>query len=167
MSRNTKTIISVFGTIVIFFVISLIVYFIGSPIAKSVILKAGGINYSEWVKHYGGLVRIMGILSCLLTLLWYVLARFVMKIIYPKPVGRRGLWSVIGIVNILLCIIVPFIYSVIDSKSPMSFAICLLFIVFFGIIGYYVCSVLFTPANYKYTPIGAMKVRKMKGGIAK
>lgn len=167
MSRNTKTIVSIASIIIIFFVISLIVYFIGSPIAKSVILKAGGINYSEWVKHYSGLVRVMGILSCLLTLLWYILTRFVIKIVYPTIVGRRSLWCLIGIINILLCIIVPFIYSIIDSKSPMSFAICLLFIVFFGVIGYYVCSVLFTPANYKYTPIGAIKIRKMKGGITK
>ena len=50
MNRNTKTIVSIASIIIIFFVISLIVYFIGSPIAKSVILKAGGINYSEWVK---------------------------------------------------------------------------------------------------------------------
>lgn len=164
MSRSAKTIVSIFGTIAVFFVISLIVYFIGSPIAKTLILSAGGISYNEWVKHYSGLVNIMGIISCIFTLVWYVLARFVMKVVYPKPVGRRAIWAVIGIINLVLCILVPYIYSIVDKKYPMSFAICLLFIMFFGIIGYYLCSILFTPANYKYTPIGAVKIRGTKGG---
>lgn len=164
MSRNAKTIVAIIATIAIFFVLSLIVYFAGSPIAKAVVLKAGSINYSEWVKHYANLVKIMGAISCILTLIWYVLTRFVLKISSPFAIGRRNLWTILGIINIVLCIAVPYIYSIVDKKYPMSFAICLLFILCFGIIGYYVCSLFFTPDNYKYTPIGATKIRGLKRG---
>lgn len=162
MSRNTKTIIAIVGTIVIFLVLSVMANELGSPIAKAFILKAGGINHTEWVKYYSGLVKLVGLVSCLITLYWYISTRFIKKITYPTGVNCRGLWIVLGALNIGLCFIIPWVYSIMNKKFPMSIIICIFFAVLFSI-GYYVVSLIFTPDSYKYTPWGAMKVRRMRG----
>lgn len=164
MNRGTSTAIAIVGTIAIFFILGIAVYYLGMPIAKGLILKANSVSFNEWTKHYFSLVIFMTIISGLLTLLWYIQARFLLKITSPAGVNRRFIWGLIGFINIVMCIVVPFAYSIIDKKYSMSFAICVLFIIFFGIIGYYICSILFTPANYKYTPIGAVSIRGKRGG---
>lgn len=161
MNRNTSTIIAFVATIAIFIALGVIAYVVGPSLAKGFIMK-GNTDLQTWTKHYSSVAILLSSLSCLLTLLWIVLSRFMFKISSPQSVGRRAIWSIIGIINIVVCLIGPFIF--IGKNMPMGFSISLLFFILFGIIGYYVCTLFFTPANYKYTPIGAMKIRGIKGG---
>lgn len=163
MDRKKKTILEIAGIAAGFLLLSVLAYFAGSGIAKT-FLKAGELSHTAWDKHYMGLVRMMGILSCLLTFGWYLSARFFMKISGPYLVGKRTIWCIIGIVNLLACIAVPLVYTHTDSSLKLGTLIYVLFVLLFGVIGYYVSSLLATPACYKYTPLGARNFRARKAG---
>ncbi|MCH3960121.1 MAG: hypothetical protein LKE51_12490 [Selenomonas sp.] len=157
MDRTKKTVVEILGIILAFCLLVIIVYYAGSGISKT-FLKAGEVTHAVWTKHYMGLVRVLGIVTCILTLAWYFFARFFFKITNPFGVGKRTIWVIIGVVNLLACIVVPMLYVHNDTVVKLGAPLYVLFLLLFGVIGYYSCSLLATPASYKYTPIGAEKL---------
>ena len=157
-----KTVISLAGIIVGALLLSILAYYIGSAIAKS-FLSAGGVKYSTWQHHYFSLVVYMGSISGIMALVWYLMARFVIKIEGAFNIGRRTLWSLIGVAEVVLCFAVPYIVAVTDTILKMSISIPVLFILLYALLGYWVGSIFFTPEPFKYTPVGAMMIRAPKG----
>lgn len=161
MNRTTRTVVEVFGIIVAFVVLGVIAYYIGSSLAKS-FLTANGMRLTEWENKYADLDETLIFCSCVITLLWYASARFWMKITGPYSVGARAVWVFFWIINILASLLLPFIYTLLDSRFKLGMSIYFLSLLFFGVAGYYGCSLLATPACYKYTPLGAQAVRAVK-----
>ncbi len=161
MDRNKRTILEIIVILAMFLILSMIAYFAGTGLAKT-FLKAGGVTLGQWKDHYIALVRTMGLVSCCITFVWYFSARFFLKITYPVFVGKRTIWVVIGLLNLVSCMVVPFFYVRSDSILKIDVTIYILFLVLFGILGYYASSIIATPACYKYTPIGAKSIRAAK-----
>ena len=158
MDRTKKTLLESLGILLLFFILGLVVYFAGSGIAKT-FLKAGGASHAAWSKKYFNLAMYMTVIACVFTYVWYLMARFLLKIHGPQLVGKRTIWAVIGVVNILACIVFPYFYTRNDGVLKLHVLIYVLFILLLGIVGYYVASLFATPACYKYTPLGARMVR--------
>ena len=94
MSRNTKTILEVVLAIAVMAIASLIVYYLGSILAKS-FLNAESVKHSEWLKSYFGLVRGTGIAQFVCLVVWIALARFVLTVHDPFGAGKRAVWAVL------------------------------------------------------------------------
>lgn len=159
MDRTKKTILEILGIIAVFCLLGVLAYFAGLGISKT-FLKAGEVSHIVWAKHYMGLVRVLAIVTCVLMLAWYLLARFIFEVMEPFFVGKRTIWVIIGVVNLLACLAVPLLYVHSDTILKLDMLLYVLFFLLFGIVGYYTCSLFATPASYKYTPIGAERLRR-------
>ena len=154
MDRKQKTALQIAGIVLCYLILGIISYFIGSSLAKT-FLGAGGVSHTAWVKRYANLVITMASFSGAVSLIWYLSARFGMPVSSHFGVGIRTIWAILGVLNLLFCIGVP---NLLYAKLDKNFTIYLLFLVLFGVVGYYGCSLLAAPANYKYTPLGARQL---------
>ncbi len=162
MSRTVKTVIGIIGIIVGTLILSVLAYYIGSFLGKS-LLTAGGTSYTVWQDHFFKLVRNIGIISGIISLVWYLLARFVLKVEYAYNVGKRVIWCIIGFIELFICFVVPYVTAFFDNQLKINIAIPLLFVFLYTILGYWLGSILSTPAPFKYTPLGAVVIRGARG----
>lgn len=163
MSRTAKTVLSIIGIIVAAAVVSVIVYYIGTVIGKSIVAGAGAKDFSLWKKEYLALMKLMGAASGAALLLWYVCSRFLFRITMAFGEGKRAVWGIIMGVLVALCFAIPYVYAAAShGKFIMHIVLSLLFVVFYGVIYYWGGSIFVTADAFKYTPVGAMMVRKPK-----
>jgi len=162
MDRRTRTVAQIFGIIFLTVLLSILAYFIGSMLAKSFVAAGTGIPLAQWQTHYKKLIYTLGFTAGALSLGWYLLARFGMKVSDPYGVGKRGIWAIFGILTLLACIALPYIYSSMDATLKIGVSIPMVFVVLYAIIGYWGGSIATAPAAYKYTPLGADKIRAPK-----
>ena len=134
MSRTLKTVLSIVGIIVGAMLLSVLAYYIGSALSKS-FLGVSGIKHSTWQNHYFSLVMYMGIISGLISLGWYLLARFVLKVEFAFNIGKRTLWCLIGAAELILCVAVPYIVAGMDPILKMNISIPLIFVCIAGVLG--------------------------------
>ena len=164
MSRNALTAVQILGIIILTVALSLAAYFLGSVLAKSFLSIGSGVTHGQWLEHYRKLVMTVGGLCGALSLAWFVAARFFLKIDSPLGVGKRTVWAIVGGVTAAVCIILPYVYAGVDHVLKMSPGIPVVFLLLYGIIGYWGGSIFATPAAYKYTPLGASLVRSPRKG---
>lgn len=162
VTRSTRTIAQIFGLIILTVVLSIIAYYVGSSLGKSLIVGTQ-ITHSEWQAYYMKLVAIVGATGGVLSLVWYMLARFGMKIDSPFGVGKRGLWVILGLLTLVECVAIPYVYSTMNSTLKMGISIPAVFVILYVVIGYWGGSVFATPDVYKYTPLGAEMIRASNG----
>jgi hypothetical protein len=161
MSRTAKTMLSIIGIIVAAAVVSVIVYYIGTVLGKSIVAGAGAKDFSVWKKEYLSLVKIMGGVAGIALFFWYLCSRFFFRITMAFGEGKRGVWGIIMFILIALCFVIPYAFaSASHGKFIMHISISLLFAVFYGVIYYWLVSILVTADAFKYTPIGAMAIRR-------
>ena len=90
------------------------------------------------------------------SLLWYGIAQWVFEINRWEDGGKRSWW-----VFLFFLPIVAIILSVIfveRAESGLRFEQCVFFIIN-GLLSYYLATLLFSPASFKYTPAGAKYIR--------
>lgn len=163
MSRTAKTVLSIIGIIVAAAVVSVIVYYIGTAVGKSIVAEAGAKDFSIWKKEYLSLIKIMGVVSGAALLLWYACSRFFFRITMAFGEGKRATWSILMGILTVLCFVIPYAYAAAShGKFIMHILLSLLFVVFYGVIYYWGGSIFVTADAFKYTPVGAMMVRKPK-----
>lgn len=161
MSRTMKTIVQALAAIALMALLSVIVYYLGGILAKP-LLTAESVGHTDWMKDYFGLVRMMGIGSALLLLLWFVLARFVLRASDPLGAGKRTVWAVLLFLSAVFSIVAPYVYHAIHHRPETSIMFVVLFLVFYTLVGFWGGSLFVTPDAYKYTPIGGAAVRSPK-----
>lgn len=164
MNRTTRTLIQLTGLVIVIVILSAIAYYAGSMLGKSFISVQDGITFTEWQAHYQKLIFAMGIAAGVLLLAWYLLARFVLTVSDAYGGGKRMVWIVLWFVTAIACFAVPYAYAAIDHKLKLGSSIPLMFLVLYGILGYWGGSIALTPAPYKYTPFLADKLRAPKNG---
>ena len=163
MNRTAKTAISIIGIIVAVGIISVIVYYLGSIIGKSIVAGVVGGNISQWEPEYLKLIKIMGTISGAALMVWYICSRFIFRVTAAAGEGKRAVWGIIMSILIALCFIVPYIYAATShGKFIMNITLALVFVVFYGVIYYWGGSIIATADAFKYTPVGAMMIRKPK-----
>lgn len=163
MNRTAKTLITIFGIVAAVSIISVIVYYIGSIIGKSIVSGVVGGNIQKWRLDYLNLIKIMGTISGAALMAWYICSRFIFRVTVTADAGKRAVWGIIMSVLIVLCFIVPYIYAATShGKFIMNIVLSLVFVVYYGLIYYWGGSIITTADAFKYTPVGAMMIRKPK-----
>lgn len=159
MDRKMKTVISIVGAAAVFVLLSVAAYYLGGTIIQGTFSAKSGITYAQWEEHYLWLVAKMGGVGFLMFMVWYLLARFGLKISTPPKMGKRLLWIIIGGIDAGLCLMLPYLFRMFDSVLSRIFSPLLpvIYLVLYVVIGYWVLSIFFTPAPYKYVPFLAVK----------
>lgn len=161
MNRASRTGLEIFILVVLFVVLGIASYYSGSNLGKSLIAGTA-ISYSQWQSSFQKLVGTTGAVAGILTLCWYLLARFVLTVRNANDGGKRPIWLFIGLLTAIASFLIPFAYAANDSTLKIGPGIYALFFVLFTLVGYWGGSLLATPAPYKYTPFLAAALRAPK-----
>lgn len=151
MSRGTHQALSVVGTIVVFSVFSVLLYYFGGYVEKFFIGNKMDIN--RWHELYRLCVVITGATTGLLTLGWILYAAFGKRINDPNNVDARMIWMIFGGLTIVMAAVVPNVYAMAKS-IPLHVSVSLCMVIAYGLC-YYACTLYGTPKKFKYTPLGA------------
>ena len=146
--------------VVIMLVFSGIAYFAGCKIAAMYYLSGDvKIDATQWEGYFVYIVVYMGIVAALILLLWTVLTHWAFQY---SSTGKRGLWAILGLILVGLCVATPEIVKMIfgleeilitDEKIPILFVIC------YCLFGYWGGSIFVTSERFKNTPLLAGFVR--------
>ncbi|MBQ9364277.1 MAG: hypothetical protein IJT82_00755 [Schwartzia sp.] len=166
MNRSNKTAMQIVMAIAIMAVMSVAAYYGGIKLATAIVRENANIKLTlaQWREPYFQLVVAMGIISAVMLIGWHVLAHFVFSVISPLGVGKRPIWAIMLAVTVILCVAVPYGFSMMKYYLKMAPAIPAMFVGLYGIVGFWLGSIFVTPDNYKYTPIGSMAIRGKKSG---
>lgn len=156
MNRTMTTVLQVLGIIVFAIACGAIMYFgLARPLGQGYIVGTN-IKIQDWLRVYTNLVYAVTVFSLLTSLFWYVLARASFKVTNAKSVGKRSVWVALLLVNIVGVSALTFLMGAI----PKGISLYAVHLVLFSLVGYYLATLLCTPAAYKYTPLGATVVRR-------
>lgn len=158
MNRSMKTAVQVFGIIVIILLCTAIMNFGLAKVLGQGYIVGKNISIKQWLDGYHSILYAVTGAALLLPLLWYIMTRFIFKITGSKDVGKRTIWSVLWIIDIVAIILLTWGIGHIEK----GISLYIVHVVLFSFIGYYLTTLLFTPAPYKYTPLGADKLRRKK-----
>ena len=114
------------------------------------------LNIEQWKASFQRWTLICVGAAGFASLLWYGLAQWGFKINRWEDAGKRSWW-----VFLFFLPIVAIILSVIfveRAESGLRFEQCVFFIIN-GLLSYYLATLLFSPASFKYTPAGAKYIR--------
>ena len=159
MNRTTKTIMQIAVAIVLMAVLSVIAYYGGSSMAKSFLSRYPDTKFPAWQALYFYLVVIVGVVSTVLLVAWHIMAHFVFSVSSPLGVSKRPTWIVLLVLTIIIALASPYAFAVFKTGLKLSIVIPLMFVALYGLVGFWGGSIFVTPDNYKYTPIGAIKIR--------
>ena len=158
MNRNMKTIMQVAGIIGVILICAAIMYFgLAKPLGQGYIVGSK-VKIQQWMAAYKSVVLFVTGFSIFISMLWYVAARFIFKITNSINVGKRAVWGVLFVLSIAGVIVITWAVGNITK----GISLYLVHLLLFSVIGYYLTSVLFAPAAYKYTPLGAEMLRKRR-----
>jgi len=161
MTRSTKTAVSLAGIVIGAMVASLITYYVGENFGQSIVAGAANkLKLDDWIYAYKGLINIMTFIIMIIALAYYVTLRFMSKISYPNDGAKRMFWAVFLVIILVFSLVFPYVYAVIEDDFINGLNISVLFVLVYGILYFWLGSILITPDAYKYAPIGATAVRK-------
>lgn len=114
------------------------------------------VTMEQWISSFQRWAFICVGAAGFASLLWYGLAQWGFKIHRWKDTGRRSIWILLFFLPIL-AIILSVIF-VERAQSGLRFEQCFFFLIN-GLLSYYLATLLFSPASFKYTPAGAKYIR--------
>ena len=158
MNRGMKTGVQIAGIVFIVLICAAIMHFALAPMLGKGYITGTQSNIKEWLVGYKSILYGVAGFALLSSILWYVLARFVFKITAARGVGKRTVWAMLFVLNIVGVVLI----TMFIGKIPRGIGLYLAHIVLFSVIGYYVSTLFLTPAPYKYTPLGAGILAKTK-----
>ena len=89
-------------------------------------------------------------------LVWYGLSRWWFKVIHRHEAQKRLVWSIIGLVVLVACTACS-LYTF--QRAEEGWLLARSFLIFSGTLLYYITTVFFTPAAFKYIPLGASRLK--------
>ncbi len=158
MNRGMKTGVQIAGIVFIILICAAIMHFGLAPMLGKGYIAGQKATISEWMAGYKSILYGVAGFALLTGILWYVLARFVFKITAARGVGKRAVWAILFVLNIVGVVLI----SMFVGKIARGIGLYISHVVLFSVIGYYVSSLFLTPAPYKYTPFGAEFLAKTK-----
>jgi hypothetical protein len=119
------------------------------------VVPSNNLDLQDWLRRFSDLAFYGIVGSAIASILWYALGQWVFKVDHWKQANHRVTWG--------LLIFVPFILFALSwfltppAQEGHFFAyICYLVN---NLAIYLLATVLFSPAAYKYTPLGATAIR--------
>ena len=155
MNRTTRTIIKIFLIAAVTLGCIAAVYYLGTNITGHKLATASdNMNYSRWQEKFFVLTRITGLLNGFCALIWFLAARFFLKVDEVSDAGKRIIWAAICAASLAISVGVPHFYAPILGIK-LNGIIFALFVVIFCVLGYWLLTIFTTPLAFKYTPLGA------------
>jgi len=120
------------------------------------VIPRGDITIEEWLDDFKYWAAI-GIVAALATsLLWYVIGQWFFRVDHWATSQRRPVWALLFIVPAAVAIV-----GMVLTKQPQEgWLYAPLFFFLNGILVYYLQTTFFSPSSFKYTPVGASKLRR-------
>ncbi len=88
--------------------------------------------------------------------IWYVMGQFLFKVNDWKDAGKRPVWVLLSLIPIGASVAAIFF-----TQQAQNYAwVAYVFYVVNGLLSYYLGTALFSPSSFKYTPVGASKLRR-------
>lgn len=122
------------------------------------IVPSADMDLEAWLENFR-LWGSIGIYSSLAAcLLWYLLGQWFFKVNNWKESGKRPIWY--------LLILIPFtafvLSCVFTSQTQEGAWLAYLFYFLNNHLTYYLGTTFFSPSSFKYTPLGASKLRRRR-----
>ena len=135
--------------ILIMFLLSVAVYFIGIQLAGGILAGADkNTALSDWKYYYSWLVIFMGGAAVVILSLWTILSHWILSSIGSK----RWIWLILGIILAVLCVAIPIFYEKNFPLLVIDMSIPALFLISYFLMGYWAGSIIVTSDKHKYTP---------------
>ena len=116
----------------------------------------GDVEIGQWMGSFKKWASICIASAGLASLLWYILAQWGFKINrWEDTGGKRSIWFLLFLIPIIITV-VSCIYV---ERTENSQWLIYLFFTLNGLLPYYITTFLFSPAGFKYIPIGAKPIR--------
>lgn len=116
----------------------------------------GDLTMEQWLSSFQDWALICVGAAVIASFIWYGFAGKVIKTNYEKPSGKRGLW---GFLFLLPAVAIVLSIFLVEETESIPWLVYLCFVVN-GFLPYYLATVFFSPLSVKYTPIGAMQIRR-------
>ena len=158
MNRAIRTVVQILAITAIFAVLGIIYYYAGAEIVKgSPVLQKLRHGLTEWKGSFFYVALITAGVCWLLAMIWYVMARWLLKIRYVEDADKRPIWLLFWLLCAIASLALPFIltnYTELRVIQGLGGGIYWLGFSLFGLLGYYFSTAMFTPDHYKYVPFG-------------
>ena len=115
----------------------------------------GPLNEDKWKELYLYVVLNMGLIAGAILILWTALTHWGLSMSGSVGTGKRWLWALFGIVVVASCVLFPVYFSLRHPLLILDKGIQLLFIVCYGLAGYWGGSIVATSDRYQHTPLFA------------
>ena len=135
---------------------AVLVFVEANLVMDAVIVPPADVDLDEWLENFQ-LWGSVGIgLSLVTALLWYALGQWVFKIDHWKASGKRHIWILLFLVPVGGAVLA----IAMTGQAQEGALYAYLFHVVNNLVSYYLETALFSPSSFKYSPIGAQKVRR-------
>ena len=115
------------------------------------------VTIEQWLSSFQFWAIVCVVVVGLTSFIWCGFGHKVFKTIHENPSGKRILWIVLFFVSAAIALAI--IFFGVERAENESWLVYL----FFGmnaLVPYYLATVFFSPTSVKYTPIGAMQIRR-------
>lgn len=126
------------------------------PLLSSYLVPLSGTTLTRWINDFMNAAAHGIWISVAGSLIWFSLARWLFGILDWRSSGKRGIWTVIGLIAVTVSTVYGF-YYVPSARSGGIIAYSFFFTN--SMLIYYLSTVMGSPPSYKYTPIGARILR--------
>lgn len=156
-SRNKKLLRHMVTILLVACLAGVIAYFGGAALGRSAI-AGHDVTLNAWKAAYRNLTIIVAVLTWMIASCWYICAYSVFSVTGPFGVGKRMTWGLFGLAVLGVSIAVPILYSIVVKAFVLPVIILVIFPLLFVGGAYWGVTIWATPANYKYTPIGSLRI---------
>jgi hypothetical protein len=136
---------------------ALLVFVEENLVLYDMIVPTPDMTLEEWLEDF----RVWGELGIGLAfaagLLWYVLGQWVFKINNWQASGKRPVWALLFLLSVAGGVVTGIVLT---RQAQEGAVIAYGFYALNGLLCYYLETALFSPTSFKYTPLGARKLRR-------
>lgn len=141
--------------VILFLILSVGLFFGFHTLVYEYVRPPQGESRDTMMAAFDGAFIAVMIASIIAVAAWYALARF-SRVVRPTDAGKRSAWLVI----LLVLAVVAIILATVFFGRPLDGSwLAYLLLVLPALIAFYLPTALFSPADYKYSPLGATVLR--------
>jgi hypothetical protein len=152
-----KNIINLVGMALVAFLFFLLLVFVEeNNVLNEIVVPRADVTLESWLESFRwwGTVGIFASLAA--AVIWYIVSQFVFRVNDWRASGKRPIWALLSLIPIGASVA-----GIIFTQQAQNYAwVAYVFYVLNGLCSYYFATALFSPSSFKYTPVGAKKLRR-------
>ncbi|HKV42199.1 MAG TPA: hypothetical protein VJX67_23555 [Blastocatellia bacterium] len=125
-------------------------------ILNNVVSPPPEVQIEDWINRFKGLGTFVLGAALLAALLWYVLGQWALDVSRWRDSQKRWVWLLL----LFFLPILSFVAAIVSLRQAQEGApLAYIFLVANAIVCYYIGTLFSSPSAFKYTPLGARKIR--------